>query len=61
MAHVGNSYDNALVETIIRMYKTEVIHRRGPWLHIEAVELATLDWVECFNRRRPFEPINDSD
>jgi hypothetical protein len=42
---VGDSYDNALAETIIGLYKTEVIHRRGPWRHLEAVEYATLEWV----------------
>ena len=59
VARVGNSYDNALAETIIGLYKTEVIRRRGPWRHLEAVELATLEWVEWFNHRRLFEPIGD--
>ena len=44
---VGDSYDNALAETIIGLYKTEVIRRRGPWRYIEAVEFATLEWVDC--------------
>ena len=59
VGRVGNSYDNALAETIIGLYKTEVIRRHGPWLHLEAVELATLEWVEWFNHRRLFEPIGD--
>lgn len=42
---VGDSYDNALAETINRLYKAEVIHRQGPWRSIEAVEFATLGWV----------------
>jgi putative transposase len=54
---VGDSYDNALAETIIGLYKTEVIHRRGPWRHLEAVEYATLEWVDWFNHRRLLEPI----
>ena len=43
---VGDSYDNALAESVIGRYKTEVIRRRGPWRHLEAVEFATLEWVE---------------
>jgi putative transposase len=54
---VGDSYDNALAETVIGLYKTEVIRRRGPWRHIEAVEFATLEWVDWFNNRRLLEPI----
>jgi putative transposase len=54
---VGDSYDNALAETIIGLYKTEVIRRRGPWRGIDAVEFATLDWVDWFNNRRLLEPI----
>jgi len=49
---VGDSYDNALAETINGLYKTEVIHRRGPWRSIEAVEFATLEWVDWFNNKR---------
>ena len=49
---VGDSYDNALAETINGLYKTELIWRRGPWRSIEAVEIATLEWVEWFNHRR---------
>lgn len=48
----GDSYDNALAESVIGLYKTEVIRRRGPWPHLEAVEFATLDWVDWFNNRR---------
>ena len=56
---VGDSYDNALAETIIGLYKTETIHRRGPWRHLEAVEYATLEWVDWFNHRRLLEPIGN--
>jgi len=56
---VGDSYDNALAETIIGLYKTELIHRRGPWRNVEAVEFATLEWVHWFNRRRLLEPIGN--
>jgi transposase InsO family protein len=54
---VGDSYDNALAETIIGLYKTEVIRRRGPWRNLEAVEFATLAWVHWFNHQRLLEPI----
>ena len=54
---VGDSYDNALAETVIGLYKTEVIRRQGPWRHVEAVEFATLVWVDWFNTRRLLEPI----
>ena len=53
----GDSYDNALAETINGLYKTEMIHRRGPWKTKEAVELATLEWVSWFNHHRLLEPI----
>jgi transposase InsO family protein len=53
----GDSYDNALAESIIGLFKTEVIRRQGPWRHLEAVEFATLDWVDWFNHRRLLEPI----
>ena len=53
----GDSYDNALAESIIGLFKTEVIQRRGPWRHLEAVEFATLEWVDWFNTRRLLEPI----
>ena len=53
----GDSYDNALAETINGLYKAELIHRRGPWKTKEAVELATLEWVSWFNHHRLLEPI----
>lgn len=56
---VGDSYDNALAETINGLFKTEVIHRRGPWRSLEAVEFATLEWVDWFNNRRLLEPIGN--
>ena len=56
---VGDSYDNALAETINGLYKTELIHHRGPWHHLEAVEYATLEWVDWFNHRRLLQPIGD--
>jgi transposase InsO family protein len=54
---VGDSYDNALAESVIGLYKTEVIERMGPWRSIEAVEMATLTWVGWFNKKRLFGPI----
>ena len=54
---VGDSYDNALAETIIGLYKTEVIHQDGPWRNVDHVEFETLDWVDWFNNRRLLEPI----
>jgi transposase InsO family protein len=56
---VGDSYDNALAETVIGLYKTEVIQPRGPWRNLEAVEYATLEWVDWFNNRRLLEPIGN--
>src|SRR6266478_6374189 len=56
---VGDSYDNALAETVNGLYKAEVIHRRGPWRSMEAVEYATLEWVDWFNNRRLLEPIGN--
>jgi putative transposase len=56
---VGDSYDNALAETIIGLYKTELIRQRGPWRMIDEVEYATLEWVDWFNNRRLFQPIGD--
>ena len=56
---VGDSYDNALAETINGLYKAEVIHRRGPWRSFEAVEFATLAWVDWFNNRRLLQPIGN--
>jgi transposase InsO family protein len=56
---VGDSFDNALAETINGLYKAEVIHRRGPWRSCEAVAFATLEWVDWFNHRRLLEPIGN--
>ena len=53
----GDSYDNALAETINGLYKAELIHRRGPWKTRESVELATLQWVHWFNHARLLTPI----
>jgi len=53
----GDSYDNALAETINGLYKAELIHRRAPWKSREAVELATLEWVSWFNHRRLLSSI----
>lgn len=53
----GDSYDNALAETINGLYKAELIHRRAPWKTRESVELATLQWVSWFNHQRPLESI----
>jgi transposase InsO family protein len=53
----GDSYDNALAETINGLYKTELIYKRGPWKNRESVELATLEWVSWFNHQRLLEPI----
>ena len=53
----GDSYDNALAETINGLYKAEIIHRRGPWKTREAVELATLEGVSWFNRQCLLEPV----
>jgi putative transposase len=54
---VGDSYDNALAETVIGLFKAEVIHRRGPWRSFESVEFATLEWVDWYNNRRLLESI----
>jgi putative transposase len=56
---VGDSYDNALAESINGLFKAELIHRRGPWRSAEAVEFATLEWVDWFNNRRLLEPIGN--
>ncbi len=53
----GDSYDNALAESVIGLFKAEVIRRKGPWRTLEAVEFATLTWVDWFNHRRLLEPI----
>ena len=54
---VGDSYDNAMAESIIGLYKTELIRRRGPWRGPDDVEIATLEWVDWFNNRRLFEDL----
>jgi putative transposase len=56
---VGDSYDNALAESVIGLYQTEVIRRRGPWRCLEDVEFATLEWVDWFNNRRLLTSIGD--
>jgi transposase InsO family protein len=56
---VGDSYDNALAETINGLYKAEVIHRKGPWRTLEAVEFATLEWVDWYNNRRLLSSIGN--
>ncbi len=56
---VGDSYDNALAETVIGLFKTEVTHRRGAWRSFEAAEFATLEWVHWFDERRLLEPIGN--
>jgi putative transposase len=55
----GDAYDNALAESVIGLFKTEVIRLKGPWRHLEAVEFATLEWVDWFNQRRLLGPIGD--
>lgn len=54
---VGDSYDNAMAETVIGLYKTELIRRQGPWRHADAVEIATLEWIDWFNNRRLLGPL----
>ncbi|MEH0069753.1 IS3 family transposase [Pannonibacter sp. Pt2-lr] len=56
---IGDSHDKAPAETINGLFKAEVIHRRGPWRSLEAVEYATLEWVDWFNNRRLLEPIGN--
>ena len=56
---VGDSYDNALAETIFGLFKTEVIRKSGPWRNLEEVEFATLEWIDWFNNRRLLEPIGN--
>jgi transposase InsO family protein len=56
---VGDSDDNALAETVIGLFQADVIHRRGPWRSFEAVEFATLEWVDWFDNRRLLEPIGN--
>jgi len=55
----GDSYDNAMAETINGLYKTELIHKKGPWPSIDALELETLNWVTWFNHQRLLEPIGN--
>ncbi len=57
---IGDSYDNALTETINGLYRAEFIHRRGPWRPFKAVEFATFEWVDWFNNRRLLELIATS-
>ncbi len=56
---VGDAYENALAESVIGLFKAKVINRRGPWRSLEAVEFATLEWVDWFNHRRLLEPIGN--
>ena len=56
---VGDSYDNALAESVIGLYKTELIHKRAPWKDLDHLEYATLEYVDWFNHRRLLEPIGD--
>ncbi|WP_313137737.1 IS3 family transposase [Paracoccus jeotgali] len=56
---VGDSYDNALAETINGLYKTELVHRQGPWRNMQDLEMATLGWVDWFNNRRLLGPIGN--
>ena len=56
---VGDSFDNTLAETVIGLFKAEVVRRRGPWRSLDAVEFATLEWVDWFNNRRLLEPIGN--
>lgn len=53
----GDSYDNALVESVIGLYKTELVRNKGPWRGLDDVEIATLEWVDWWNHRRLLEPI----
>jgi putative transposase len=55
----GDAYDDVIAESVIGLYKTEVIRRKGPWRSLEAVEIATLEWVDWFNTRRLLGPIGD--
>jgi putative transposase len=56
---VGSSFDNALAESVIGLYKTELIKRRRPWKGLDDLEIATAEWVDWFNHRRPFEYCDD--
>lgn len=55
----GDSYDNALAETINGLYKTELVHKQGPWKTVEALEWETLNWVAWFNQQRLLKPIGN--
>ncbi len=57
MGSRGDAYDNALAESVIGLYKAEVIRHQGPWKGLEEVEFTTLEWVDWFNHVRPLEPI----
>ena len=59
MGSVGDAYDNALAETVIGLFKTELIKPRGPWRSVEQVEIATLEYVDWYNHRRLFEACGD--
>ena len=59
MGSVGDSYDNALAETINGLYKAELVHKQGPWKTVEALEWETLNWVTWFNQQRLLEPIGN--
>lgn len=59
VGNTGDSYDNALAETINGLYKTELIHKRGPWKSVESLEWETLKWVTWFNHQRLLEPIGN--
>ena len=56
---MGDSYDNALAESVIGLYKTELIRNKGPWRNLDQVEYATLEYVDWFNHRRLLEPIGN--
>lgn len=56
---VGDAYDNALAESTIGLFKTELIRRRGPWRNLDDVEIATLEWVDWFNNRRLHTELGD--
>lgn len=56
---VGDSYDNALAKTINGLYKTELVHRQGPWRNMQGLELATLGWVDWLNNRHLLDPIRN--
>ena len=56
---VGSSYDNALAESVIGLYKTELIKPRRPWKSVDDLEIATAEWVDWFNQRRPYEYCDD--